>query len=142
MEKITITEPQRIRIEEDAFPRRAYIEVNDLSLVSDGYHTVAELYDHRITLFIALCRQIERSFYNGDIDEPDPYVWRSKFHSDGKPAFDGWFVMGISSVKDKQITYHLPLSRWDETNFAETLEKAPEYDSHTPSDVLERLKKL
>ena len=24
---------------------------------SDGYHTFEELYDHRITLFIALCKQ-------------------------------------------------------------------------------------
>ena len=37
----------------------------------------------------------------------------------------------------KQITYHLPLSKWEETGFAETLEKAPEFDGHTPDDVLE-----
>lgn len=29
-------------------------EVNNLSDVSDGYHTLSELYDHRITLYIAM----------------------------------------------------------------------------------------
>ncbi len=32
--------------------------------------------------------------------------------------------MGIGKEKGEQITYHLPLSKWDETNFAETLESA------------------
>ena len=69
-------------------------------------------------------------------------VWRSKNHSDGEPAFGGtWFVLGINKEKGKQITYHLPMSKWDETDFAETLEKAPEFDGHTSQDVLERLKK-
>jgi len=39
---------------------------------SDGYHTFDELYDHRITLFIALCRFVDnRVFIGGE-------VWRSK----------------------------------------------------------------
>jgi hypothetical protein len=50
--------------------------------------------------------------------------------------------MGIGKEKGKQISYHLPLSRWDETYFAETLDKAPEWDGHTSADVLERLKTL
>ena len=114
-------------------------EVESLELVSDGYHTIAELYDHRITLFVALCR------LGNDIDNPPSSSlspWRSKFHSDGKPAYDGWYIMGIGREKGKQISYHIPLSRWDETNFAETLDKAPEWDGHTSADVLERLKAL
>lgn len=62
---------------------------------------------------------------------------------DHELAFGGsWFVLGIGKEKGKQITYHLPLERWDETNFAYTLEKAPEWDGHTSDDVLERLKAL
>ena len=41
-----------------------------------------------------------------------------------------------------QITYHVPLERWNETEFARTLDKAPEWDEHTSDDVLQRLKKL
>jgi hypothetical protein len=50
--------------------------------------------------------------------------------------------MGIFIDKGSQITYHLPINRWEDTEWAETLEKAPEFDGHTSSDVLERLKKI
>lgn len=106
----------------------------DMSKVSDGYHTFEELYDHRIALFIALCRTID----NPRLKKKS---WRSKFHSDGS-SFDGWFVMGVGKKTGEQITYHLPLSCWDETGFAETLEKAPEFDGHTPEDVIKRLKQI
>ena len=98
---------------------------------SDGYHTFKELYEHRITLYIALCRQWER----------DISVWRSKLHSDGS-SFDGWFILGIDKRKDRQITYHLPNDKWGDTSFAETLEKAPEFDGHTSADVLKRISNL
>jgi hypothetical protein len=68
-------------------------------------------------------------------------VWRTKVHSDGL-ILDGWFILGINKKSGNQITYHIPLSRWKETDFAETLEKAPEYDGHTSDDVLLRLKTL
>lgn len=70
-------------------------------------------------------------------------VWRSKNHSDGEPAFGGtWFILGIGKEKGEQMTYHLPIDRWDECKFADTLDKAPEFDEHTSDDVLERLKNL
>lgn len=112
----------------------------------DGYHTFEELYDHRITLFIALCRVLLRESEELYLNGPStPYrnggVWRSKLHHDGS-SFDGWFVMGIRTDFTHQISYHLPLSRWDETDFAYTYKKAPEWDGHTPADVLARLKSL
>lgn len=108
---------------------------------SDGYHTFTELYDHRIALFIALCKHMHELL---GMENPEKFkVWRSKNHSDGEPAFGGtWFVLGIGTGKGQQITYHLPIDRWEETIFAETLEKAPDFDGHTSSDVLERLKLL
>lgn len=109
----------------------------DLS-VFDGSHTFEELYEHRYILFIALCRQVNHLDYEYDGNSS---VWRSKVNGDGS-IWDGWFIMGIDREKGKQITYHLPLSRWEETDFAETLEQAPEYDGHSSKDVLERLKKL
>lgn len=114
--------------------------------ISDGYHTFDELYDHRITLFIALCRtirewQVEEGTREFKDDNGSIETWRSKFHSDGT-NFDGWFTLGIGKTRGTQITYHLPLSRWEETDFAETLEKAPPWDGHTSSDVLGRLKTL
>lgn len=106
----------------------------------DGYHTFDELYDHRITLYIALCRHKHELYA---IENPGKHkVWRSKKHSDGS-EWDGWFILGIGTEKGKQITYHIPVERWDETeHFAETLEKAPDWDGHTSADVIERIKAL
>lgn len=100
----------------------------DTGKISDGSHTFDELYEHRHALFIALCYERQEN----------TKVWRSKLHSDGS-FLPGWFVLGLGKQKGYQITYHLPLSKWEITNFAETLERAPEYDGHSSQDVLERL---
>lgn len=112
---------------------------DDLS-VFDGYHTFEELYDHRIALFIALCRTFWE-WHEAEGLSIIPCVWRSKVNGDGT-TWDGWFIMGIGKEAGKQITYHLPLERWNETDFADTLDKAPDWDGHTPQDVLDRLKSL
>ncbi len=101
--------------------------------ISDGYHTIGELYDHRVTLYIALCNKLA---------DPRTYpiyeVWRSKLHHDGT-MFDGMFILGIGLKAGEQITYHLNMEWWDKTDFAATLDKAPVYDGHSSNDVLERL---
>jgi hypothetical protein len=111
----------------------------------DGYHTYDELYGHRYALWMALCRKFlaHANSMGGRVVEPekDWSVWRSRFHSDGT-FIEGWFLLGIGKAKGEQITYHLPMSKWDETGFAETLQKAPEFDGHTSDDVLERLRSL
>ena len=97
--------------------------------ISDGYHTFDELYEHRNRLFIALAKLINKN------------VWRSKIHSDGT-SYDNFFLLGIGKKNGEQITYHMPMTLWSETEFAETLEKAPKFDKHTSLDVLRRLKHL
>jgi hypothetical protein len=93
---------------------------------SDGFHTFKELYDHRIALFIALMKS-------------HPTIsWCSKVHHDGS-SYDGWFIAGMD-LPTGQISYHLPMSDWDKlgADFP-TLDKAPEWDGHTPADVVKRL---
>jgi hypothetical protein len=107
----------------------------------DGYHSIPELYEHRYALWIALCKMLYADPQYQIGQKAD--VWRSKRHSDGELAFGGeWFLMGIGRNQGEQITYHLPISKWEETEFAETLEKAPEFDGHTSDDVLDRLKSI
>jgi hypothetical protein len=108
------------------------LEAAKTGKISDGYHTFGELYEHRFNLWIALCRTIARL--------ETTIVWRSKLHSDGT-NYEGWFVLGIGCSEGSQITYHLPLSKWEECNFAETFERSY-FDGHTSADVLERLKTL
>ena len=111
--------------------------------ISDGYHTIDELYEHRATLFIALCRLITDYFPKRENMDAElkMEVWRSRRHSDGS-KFDGWFVLGIGKEAGNQITYHLPDEKWAETEFAETLNNAPDFDGHTSDDVLAHLKLL
>lgn len=110
--------------------------------LSDGYHTMSELYDHRITLYIALCRATHDMDHELETaSKPADRVWRSRVHADGS-TFEGWYILGIGKELGKQITYHLPVTTWDETNFAETLDRAPEWDNHTSKDVLLRLAAL
>ncbi|RYC69610.1 WDGH domain-containing protein [Spirosoma sordidisoli] len=116
------------------------IKLVDSNQVSDGYHTFGELYEHRICLWIALC-EIAQTVKDRDEYCYEHIVWRSKAHSDSS-EWDGWFLLGLMTEPGKQMTYHLPMSKWDECSFARTLEKAPEYDGHTSSDVLARIKEL
>lgn len=122
----------------------------DVGKISDGYHTFDELYEHRIELWIAICRihseQKEMHTTLGWYKD----VWRAKKHSDGS-NFKGWFILGMSFVETpytkyadnpRQITYHLPISKWEDCDFAQTLNKAPKFDGHTSEQVLERLKNL
>lgn len=113
--------------------------LDDRSGISDGYHTFEELYDHRVMLFMALCKAL----YDHHPSTHFPYgikVWRSWKHSDGS-QLPGWFIMGLGKIQGRQITYHLPEKVWELTEFAETLEEAPAWDGHTPEDVLDRIKK-
>ena len=145
MKKITITKANQVREENhvNGIPVEITMTGPEEMDASDGYHTFTELYDHRITLFIALCKHKHELLA---MENPGKHlVWRSRLHSDGS-SFDGWFVLGIGKEKGKQITYHLPNDRWDEVTervlTVETLDRAPEWDGHTPADVLERLKNL
>ena len=98
----------------------------DIGETSDGYHTFNELYDHRIALFLALCRTRSDA-------------WKSRVHSDGS-KFDGWFLVCIGRAPGTQISYHLPDSRWDEATMPE-MDPAP-FDGHTSAMVLKRLATL
>lgn len=108
--------------------------------ISDGFHTFDELYEQRSVLFIALCRNLAK-YYNQS--EGLRYqIWTSVKHSDNS-TFGDWFILGIGKRTGEQITYHLSARYWSEVcEFAQVLEKAPEYDGHISEDVLERLKTL
>ncbi len=103
------------------------------NLISDGHHTFCELYDHRIELFISLCKSLAN-----DASKQDIWIWRCQTDKN-------WFILGINIDPGKQITYHLPIIRWDETDFIHqtfSKENKPEWDGHTSKDVLTRLKQL
>lgn len=73
--------------------------VDEIAEEIDGlkYHSLDELYDHRITLFIALCYFISQGEKNEEFS-----VWKSHTHSDGS-YYNGWFIMGIGKESGTQI---------------------------------------
>lgn len=93
--------------------------------VSDGYHTFTELYDHRAALFAALVAL-----------KPE-LAWKSKYHHDGT-FFDGMFVVGMH-LPTGDITYHCDINPWWGMFYCKELNTAPEFDGHTPNDVINRL---
>ena len=98
--------------------------------VSDGYHDFGELYQHRIALFLALCRALGGG-------------WKSQVHTDGS-AYDGWFIAGVTLpvegiARTVAITYHLPQRYWDQAQHLRTLDRAPAWDGHTSAEVVRRL---
>ena len=94
---------------------------------SDGYHTFDELYEHRTVLFSVIC--------NSHTD----LAWKSRHHHDGT-MFDDMFIVGIRTPAG-QCTYHCENRYWDLFHVKE-LNNAPEWDGHTPEDVLVRIQSL
>lgn len=99
---------------------------NNCGKVSDGDHTFDELYDHRCTLFAALCNT-----------HPE-MAWKSLHHDDGS-MFDNYFICGMNTPYG-QATYHYHISKWNLFHVQE-LTNAPKYDGHTPEEALERISK-
>lgn len=102
--------------------------VNDFPITgdtSDGYHTFNELYHHRAVLFNVIC--------NG---RPG-LAWKSKKHHDGT-MYDGMFIVGIETPEG-QATYHYDIEPyWDMFHVPE-VDSAPEWDGHTPDEVIRRI---
>ncbi|MFN0203121.1 MAG: hypothetical protein ACKVTZ_16465 [Bacteroidia bacterium] len=93
--------------------------------ISDGYHSFDELYEHRIALFIALCRAYRQ------------HAWKSLAHSNGE-IWEGWFIMGLFTEKGQQISYHLGIQYWEMLADIATIDRQPDWDGHTPQDIVAR----
>jgi hypothetical protein len=100
----------------------------DMGEVSDGYHTFNELYHHRAVLFSVIVHDY-------------PFrSWKSMLHHDGT-MYDGMFIVGIETPMG-QATYHYDVDPyWDYFDCA-VLDRAPEWDGHTPDDAIVRIGSL
>ena len=92
---------------------------------SDGYHTFDELYHHRAVLFSVIVATFPgRS-------------WKSLHHHDGT-MYDGMFIVGIDTPAGP-ATYHYDVEPYWDMFPCEVLDRAPEWDGHTPGDAIERI---
>lgn len=95
---------------------------------SDGYHTFNELYHHRAILFSVI------------VHDHQDIAWKARKHHDGT-MYDNMFIVGIETPKG-QATYHYDIDPYWEMFDCKELERAPEWDGHTPDDAIERISKL
>jgi hypothetical protein len=102
---------------------------------SDGFHTFAELYEHRSALFLYALSQATE----------DNDAWYTTEHEDGS-MFDGYFLVGMDVRTDydiwERVTYHLELKHMDTVEamaHVAKLKAAPPFDGHTSADVAARL---
>lgn len=95
---------------------------------SDGYHTFNELYHHRAVLFSVI------------VSSFSDRAWKSKLHADGT-MYDGMFIVGIKTP-DGQATYHYDVEPYWDMFHCKEVDRAPEWDGHTPDQAIERIGKL
>lgn len=95
---------------------------------SDGYHTFNELYDHRAKLFSVIVRNYPN------------LCWKSKQHHDGT-MYDGMFIVGINTPQG-QASYHYDIDPYWEMFNCQEIERAPEWDGHTPEEAINRIAAL
>jgi len=100
--------------------------------VSDGFHTMHDLYEHRMALNIAL---FNTWAFNGLYT-----VYKSLLHHDGT-MFNGYFVVWALTPAG-QISYHYTLKHWDKFKIPEVGQIPLAFDNHGSKEVLERLAQL
>lgn len=95
---------------------------------SDGYHTFNELYHHRAVLFSVIVKAFPER------------AWKARQHHDGT-MYDGMFIVGIDTPVG-QASYHYDINPYWDMFACRELERAPEWDGHTPAQAIERIGKL
>jgi hypothetical protein len=106
---------------------KTYTITGDSAEVSDGFHTMSELYDHRRALTAALFSAWR------SLGVP---VMKAKEHSDGT-MFDGYFIV-MAIRPTGQISYHYDREYWDQFDVPE-VPRTPPWDGHSAADVIHRL---
>jgi hypothetical protein len=98
----------------------------------DEYHTMTELYYYRM-LYNAHA-------FNAWARHGTHFVAKSWRHHDGEECFGGgWFIV-VAHVGDGQVSNHYEAEHWTLFNVP-YMERAPEWDGHTPATAAERLRK-
>lgn len=107
--------PKNVKVDEDT---------------SDGYHTFGELYRYRMLYNAA--------FFNMLARHTDIPVVKSHRHGDGELCFGGgWFIV-MAQLPTGQVSNHYEDRFWGLFDVPE-VEKAPEWDGHTPNDAADRI---
>lgn len=111
--------------------------------VADEYHSMHELYQHRMALNIALFNfmyMVDVSIRGEEASYKKPLYMKSKLHNDGT-MFEGGYFIVMAITPEGQISYHYKLEHWDKFRIP-IVERTPPWDGHNSEQVMERLMKL
>jgi hypothetical protein len=98
--------------------------------LSDGYHTIDEMYSHKYALFIALTKCAQSLGLS---------TWLACKHYDGT-CHQGYFLVCIILESGEQISYHLPDGMLKYCTHLPGYDVAPvDFDGHTSEEVIQRL---
>lgn len=92
--------------------------------LADDYHTMSELYFHRMLLFVTTLKLAKEKGYE---------LYRSKLHHDGS-MFEGYFIVGVFTPEG-QYAYHYNLKYWNYFNFVDEWDRGPEWDGSKANDL-------
>ena len=121
--------------------------------VSDGYHDFNTLYEFRKVYNAALFNEWASDWRRnkelreagkmiGKLTTTKHDVHKSWRHHDGELCFGGdWFIV-VAVLPTGQISNHYHASDWDLFRIPEAEKSKYEWDGHSSSDVLNRLKAL
>lgn len=108
---------------------KTYLHEDEMGNISDGYHTFNELYKYRMLYNAAFFNELAK----GDIK-----VCKSHKHHDGEECFGGgWFIV-MAELPTGQISNHYENRYWELFDVP-VLDKAWEWDGHTPDEASTRL---
>jgi len=102
--------------------------------VSDGYHTIDELYEFR--------KVYNACLFNEWSKQNKHSVYKSRRHHDSKYCFDNenYFIV-CADLPMGQISNHYEMKDWDLFQIP-ILDKAEQFDGHSSDDVILRLKQI
>lgn len=96
--------------------------IDDISELSDGFHTFNSLYHQREILFATLVNTYKE------------LAWKSIRYENDELCFGGdWFIVGIDT-HNGSYTYHYPIEDWNLFK-CNALPRAKHWDGHTDEDV-------
>ena len=92
--------------------------------LEDNYHTMSELYYHRMLLFVTILKLAKEKGYE---------LYKSKLHHDST-KIDNYFIVGVFTPEG-QYAYHYNLKYWNYFNFVDEWDRAPEWDGQQAEDL-------
>lgn len=132
------------------------VQLNDQALVmiettdpgfrmGDAYHTIEDLYDHRLALTKGLWHALDHIYKTGALDRRmmHPKVFKSRrHHPESDPMFPGYFIvfMTIAECNGAWTCYHYKEKHWDEFRVREA-PHSPFYplDYESPLELIGRV---